>query len=738
METRTRIWSVAASVVALTLVFTCGAAFFFWKRLPSDEQLFLILFFKTNFIYFFSFTFLLLIGLGLLLDGIILIYVLPINRLIEETTLISSVNPAHRIKPDGSPDVKLLAEVINNWADKHQRLQTNIRQEIRESKAEVEREKNILTALMADFREGVMVCNTEGRILLYNRKAVRFFSRATPDAFRSGDRARHQGRPNSDPLDNVIGLGRTIFRIIDKNLIVHALDELAEKLHNEASSVIAYFMAVSHQDTLLRVEVTPVLNRDRKLTGMILVLNDISAQLEQDQHIARLVQALLKGFRASLSSIRSAIETVMAYPEMADDQRDRFQKIIHEESMTLGQLVERVSDEYTQKSISQWPRICMRTEDLIDTVCRRARAMLDVIIQVEGTSAGDTRWVKVDSYSIILAILFCVKRLKERTDNAALSIRLGRQGRFTAIDLVWPGDPIRIEILRQWEGEPLEVGAGGLALTLTLREVIDHHEADLWSSNSRHRPGSAYLRLLLLSSDEATEPDVDREITIVTDEVRPVFYDFDLFKQAGLTIELGERRLTELTYTVFDLETTGLDPRGGDEIISLGAVRIVNGRLLSEEQFNQLIDPQCILSRESVRIHGIRPEMLKDQPTIDKALPLFHRYCEDTVLVAHNAAFDMLMLKLKEKASGVRFSQPILDTLLLSDGLHPSHRTHEIEKIAQRLGVRVIGRHTALGDALTTAEILLKMIPLLEGKGIHTLNDAIAFSKGSHYARLKY
>jgi DNA polymerase-3 subunit epsilon len=74
----------------------------------------------------------------------------------------------------------------------------------------------------------------------------------------------------------------------------------------------------------------------------------------------------------------------------------------------------------------------------------------------------------------------------------------------------------------------------------------------------------------------------------------------------------------------------------------------------------------------------------------------------------------------------------------LSDGLHPAHRTHEIEKIPQRLGVRVIGRHTALGDALTTAEILLKMIPLLGGKGVLTLNDAIEFSKGSHYARLKY
>jgi DNA polymerase-3 subunit epsilon len=193
-----------------------------------------------------------------------------------------------------------------------------------------------------------------------------------------------------------------------------------------------------------------------------------------------------------------------------------------------------------------------------------------------------------------------------------------------------------------------------------------------------------------------------------------------------------------LTYTVFDTETTGLNPSQGDEIISISAIRILNGRLLRQEIFDQFVDPKRSLSSASVHIHGISRDMLEGQPTIEQVLPLFSRFTEGTVLVGHNAAFDMRLLQLKEVQTGIKFTNPVLDTLLLSAVIHPNQKDHSLEAIAQRLGVNIIGRHTSLGDAILTGEIFLKLIALLAEQDIVTLEDARSAAQKTFLARLSY
>jgi len=200
---------------------------------------------------------------------------------------------------------------------------------------------------------------------------------------------------------------------------------------------------------------------------------------------------------------------------------------------------------------------------------------------------------------------------------------------------------------------------------------------------------------------------------------------------------MDNRPLNELIYTVFDTETTGLNP-AEDEIISIGAIRIVNNHLLRDENFDQLVNPGRSVPFESIQFHGIKPHMLDNQPSIEQVLPRFGRFAEGTVLVAHNAAFDMRMLQMKESVSKIIFINPVLDTMLLSAIVNPVHNDHNLEAIAARLGVSIIGRHTALGDAIATGELFIKLIPLLAKMGIYTLKQAREASQKTHFAKIKY
>jgi DNA polymerase-3 subunit epsilon len=375
----------------------------------------------------------------------------------------------------------------------------------------------------------------------------------------------------------------------------------------------------------------------------------------------------------------------------------------------------------------------MMATDLLMAIKRKAADMLGFDIHVD--TGGSQAKVMVDTYALVLAMLFVLHNVKSKFDAQVLEALLHESGRLVNLDICYKGSPIDSDTLNSLQNCALVFEDESLPLTLW--QVWNHHSAKLWSSIRPEQPDEAYLRLCLPASGNLGEDPHVRHMTLLP-EGPPEFYDFDLFNQPGQNPRQDKRLLTELGYTVFDTETTGLDPKGGDEIISIGAVRILNGRLLREEIFDQLVNPQRPLPYASIKIHGIHEEMLTDQPTIDTVLRVFQRFCDKTVLVAHNAAFDMQMLQQKEEASGVRFINPVLDTMHLSAVVHPAQEDHGITATAHRLGVSVLGRHTALGDAITTGEIFLKLIPLLAQKGIYTLAEARRASQQTYYARLKY
>ena len=379
---------------------------------------------------------------------------------------------------------------------------------------------------------------------------------------------------------------------------------------------------------------------------------------------------------------------------------------------------------------TRWPLEDMLGADLVGAAARRIEQLYGCRTATTEVDAGV--WLKVDSYSVVQSLAWLAGRLVDEYEVKLLQFRLGSQGGRASLDLLWTGPGISTEIVTAWETEDMQVG--GERSALTVRDVVQRHGGAFWFERERVRHASFFRFLLPLAAGAAQ---LENE-AVLHSESRPEFYDFDLFARRDGDSALADRLLAELAYTVFDTETTGLQPSQGDEILQIGATRIVAGKLRRQEVFEQLVDPQRDIPAAGIPIHGITPEMVAGQPAIDQVLPAFHAFARDTVLVAHNAAFDMRFLQLKEQRTGLRFDQPVLDTLLLSAVIHPQQDSHRLEAIAERLGVTILGRHTALGDAMVTAEVFLKMVPLLQALGITTLGQAREAAQKTYLARVQY
>jgi DNA polymerase III subunit epsilon len=420
-------------------------------------------------------------------------------------------------------------------------------------------------------------------------------------------------------------------------------------------------------------------------------------------------------------------------PDLEPAMRERFLGVIRDETRALSLRIGDLEAGSADSLKTRWPLEDMLGGDFVTAALRRIEAAASM--PASTAEVDGALWLRVESFSLMQALVYLAGRLSEEFGVRFVQLRLqpaaGSPGKAW-LDLIWSGQAMSTETVMSWEMDAMKVG--GDTLGLTVRDVVERHNGAFWFERERVRH-QAFFRMLLPLANPQDPLDA---AAFVRSESRPEYYDFDLFKTTEQTRSMDDRLLSELSYTVFDTETTGLNPSEGDEIIQVGAARIVNQKLLRQECFEQLVNPLRHIPAASIPIHGIRPEMVIGQPSIDKVLPAFHAFAQDTVLVAHNAAFDMRFLQLKEQQTGVVFQQPVLDTLLLSAVIHPNQDSHRLEAIAERFNVTIVGRHTALGDAMVTAEVFLKLIPLLAEQGIHTLGQARDAAQKTFYARVRY
>ena len=210
------------------------------------------------------------------------------------------------------------------------------------------------------------------------------------------------------------------------------------------------------------------------------------------------------------------------------------------------------------------------------------------------------------------------------------------------------------------------------------------------------------------------------------DDPRPLVFDFDLI-DAPVPTDLNDTPLRDLCFVAFDTETTGLSVKT-DAIVQIGAVRLLNGRIIQGETLDTYVDPGRPIPSASTRIHGITDADVEGAPDIAIASRRLHDFARDAVLVAHNAPFDIGLLRETAQQSGLDWSHPVLDTVLLSAVVFGTTEKHDLDALCARLSITIPPglRHTAFGDAKATGLVLEKLLPLLDAKGIATFGDLIA------------
>jgi DNA polymerase-3 subunit epsilon len=585
----------------------------------------------------------------------------------------------------------------------------DVEERVNEATQEAERQKGRLEAVLRDLEQGVVISTLDHRILLYNRYARTLLE--------SGNGAS-------------CGLGRPLTDLFVAQPLRHALERLTRRFANRRhethrDGLAAPFISATvtgHESVRGRMSLVLDSEHARPI-GYVITFDRVTDELAAGIWRDRLLQDVTRDMRRRVAALSMAAEVLLRRSSstgaVGNGDLDRLRETVGEETRVLGERLDRLDQVAGDLLSGAWPMTEVFSSTLLDCVAARRSEGRGLTFE----SAGETLWLSCDSASVVELVDRIVNRVAVDTGTRHFRLVMRRRAQGAALDIMHEGPPVPVSRLEAWLDEALDDSLGAM----TGHDVLSRHKTEMWPDRDEAGCARVRLPLALAPGRENMAPRQAPPLSPLAE--RPEFYDFDLFARPA-PASMGEAPLRTLSYVVFDTETTGLEPSRGDELVSIAGVRIVNGRILRSEAFDTLVDPGRNIPAASTRVHGITQEMVAGAQSANEVLPLFHRFVGDSVLVAHNAAFDMTFLTRNRKAAGVSFDQPVLDTVLLAGHLFGAGESLTLDALAARFGIVIPqeARHTALGDALATAEVLLKLLGLLEARGVVTLDQAIAVS----------
>ena len=266
-----------------------------------------------------------------------------------------------------------------------------------------------------------------------------------------------------------------------------------------------------------------------------------------------------------------------------------------------------------------------------------------------------------------------------------------------------------------------------------VQEVVHYERKDLMPEGERRVEFHAHTNMSTMDALPEVEELVAKaakwghKAVAITDHgnVQSFPHGYKAAKKAGIQLIYGmeanivedrvpivynevEMDLSEATYVVFDVETTGLSAIYND-LIQVAASKMYKGNIIAE--FDEFINPGHPLSAFTTELTGITDDHVKNAKPLIQVLKEFQEFCKDTVLVAHNASFDVGFMNANYERHGLpKITQPVIDTLEFARNLYPEYKRHGLGPLTKRFGVALEHHHMANYDAEATGRLLFIFI----------------------------
>ncbi|OUD08272.1 hypothetical protein BVC71_13955 [Marivivens niveibacter] len=533
----------------------------------------------------------------------------------------------------------------------------------KETKAVIQ-EKERLAALADDVAYGVIMCSAQHRIVFYNAVAASMLNGA-------------ECQP---------GLGHSIFDFLARDSISNAYDRLRSDSNN---SGMRFNVSTADSTGFISVRMRLIHGG-----GYVLSLDPETAQISQS---SALLASIFTDLGPRIMSLRTALSLRAELPELMNDP-----EMDQAMATDLGELLDRLSemtDDYDQLRSDMGAKV----EPVSATYVVNAVKDQFPDLVVDGAELT----LRVAANDIIALIGHVIRALQSEVKARAVSFIIVPDQTGAMAVIGWMGDAVHYDDLARWLSQPV-------AHNVTGHQILHDQNLEIWPEAGR--VGRAVIKLPLPVAKPSEFLSIQRKGA----------YDFGLIEKSVPDI-LADTDLADLTYVVFDTETTGLHPERGDEICQIAALRVVNSRVIPTEEFDTLVNPGRVIPAASTAIHHITNDMVEMAPSIKIVGAQFHSFARGSILVAHNAPFDLEFLRRKQTIIGKEFSNPVIDTVLLSAVVFGQDAEHTLDAVCDRLGIFIPEnvRHTAMGDTIATAEAFLKMLAMARSKGIVTFGQLI-------------